>query len=211
MRAFLLSLLLVGLAPLTASAQLALTFEPQAVVANGVTPNAQVAWLGVVRDATGVSNRAWVTQEIGGPADGQGSASLVPSGPLGPKAVWAAVDLSTGGLALAAPEPSPLREEPLGPGALLAGPGGEVDRVLFPHRRAALLLVRPGEGAWSLVVGDGSAADADGAVDNAIVVTLPDLTPLGSSAAPPSALQSGDVLAIVDPESLTVTAAELAE
>jgi hypothetical protein len=190
LRASLLLFLLPIVATSPAAAQLTLAFEPEAVVARGVPPEASVAFLAVEREPTGSYQAVRFVQEVGGPAGQEGTVRLELERPVAFKAVWAAVELAGGELTLATPTATPVREEPFEPGAFAPGSDGEVDGVGHPRRLATLLVVRPGEGAWAGLAADGGEADADGVGDGQVRVSLGSLGALDSdSRAVPEALR----------------------
>ena len=69
-----------------------------------------------------------------------------------------------------------------------------------------MLLVRPAAGAWGATVVDGGALDSKPEVDGALELGLGALTPL-TQAPPPSELLAGDVLVVLDPNTLSHLAA----
>jgi hypothetical protein len=175
-----------------------ITFETQAVAASGLTPSEKVAWFGVEHQIDAELSREVVRRfdltEIG--ADG--TARLALKQPLAERSFWVAVDLKSGEYALAAPEGYRIRR-PLKPSQLSAATGAGSDGIVDDRRYLIGLVVRPGEGAWSFVGGDGGDQDADGRSDGRVRFALDGLTPLPGSAAPPKKVNGDDLWFIVDP------------
>ena len=125
--------------------------------------------------------------------------------------MWAAVDLATGGFTLAAPEGFELRQVSF-PGNAL----GAARRALSDRRRfLEILVVRPGAGAdagaWGGRFGDGSPSDDDGVEDRGVRARLSSLEPIAPDGVPaPDHLAAGDVVIVVDPETLQFYATRLA-
>jgi hypothetical protein len=120
----------------------------------------------------------------------------------------AAVDLASGELTLAVPEGGELHEIDFPQGGI--GPTG---RWLDADRRFLdVLLVRPGSagGVWGAGFGDGAAGDGDGLRNRHLRAALDHLQPIVEGAAgPPDRLATGDVVVVVDQDTLDVYAARL--
>ena len=89
--------------------------------------------------------------------------------------------------------------------------GGAPDLLQDRRELIEVLLVRPGQGAWELTVGDGGPADEDGTGDGHLQASFSRMNPLASLAAPsaPAKLAAGDLLVVVDPETLEVSVTQL--
>jgi hypothetical protein len=112
--------------------------------------------------------------------------------------VWAVADVSSGDAAIApGPETSPRLSSPAAD--LLGTTANGV--ATFADRRSylELLIVRPGQGAWTLSTGDGAAGDDDGAPDGVIVPAIAQLHAVGLGSGRPAALLPGDTVAAIDP------------
>jgi hypothetical protein len=178
-----------------------LTLGPQSLTGTGFTPGGQVAWLGAGREiaeyyATLVHPQGAAT------ADAQGGVTVPLDRPVAPLSVWVAVDVTTGAYALVAPAGSAVRQVDPPPGAFRAGTPSDLfaDR----HNLVEALLVRPGQGAWQLSVGDGGAADEDGQGDGQVRFSLDHLRPLAAAPAAPAKALALDLLVILDVERLEV-------
>jgi hypothetical protein len=158
-------MLLVCPAALLAQAPPTLAFEPNALVASGVTPKGKVAWFGVARELEDYAATLVRRDQILEDEDGDGKVRLDIGKPVPAQSVWVAVDLTSGAYAVAVPEGSRAAELPMpgrNPGR---GGAGKPEWVEVNRRFLEIAVVRPGQGAWALTAGDGGRADDDGASD----------------------------------------------
>jgi hypothetical protein len=195
-RAF-LAVSLVLLLPVAAkAAEPTLSFEPEAVVADGLQPKATIVWFGVERmiddsfSAT-VAEHFEVQQ-----ATENGTATLNLERPLDEHSMWVAVDLGSGASVVAAPASYRVASA-LRPGRLQNNnPSDEIT----DHRSAIVgLMVRPAEGAWVIAGGDGGPRDEDGVTNGSLTLALDAFDPLGDSPAAPAKIGKDDLWFIVDP------------
>ena len=126
------------------------------------------------------------------------------------RSVFSVVDLATGEVGLGTPEHFELRQGTLAPGAIDAGGGGLTER----RRWVYALWVRPrqdgGAGAWGAIVRDGGGSDADGVEDGAVRAAVSSFVAIGGGdSPPPQELAAGDVVVVVDAETLEVAATRL--
>jgi hypothetical protein len=197
--------LFIPAAALSQEIQPEIRLQGETVAVSGISPGGRAVLFSLAReiapdDVATVVRR----QEILVDEDGDGAVAWTLGREIAPRSVWIAVDLATGLHASASPEGTPLRR--VGWRGRGLGRGGRADRVEDLRAMAEILLVRPGEGAWSLTVGDGSEADDDGATDGGLAAALDRLQPVGpGEAAPPSRFHPKDVVVLVDPRSLEVT------
>lgn len=197
MRSLVAACLLLLAAPLAAVNPPEITFEPEAVVARGISPKGQVVWFGVAREIARQSTTIVPLHEIGTDDDGDGAVRLELGREVPLRSIWFAVDLATGETALATPPGFPRLEADLPGEAIPAA----LNRLALQRRFAYLLLVRPGEGAWQLRVGDGGESDEDGEPDGTLRAALSSLTPVAEGGPPPPEhFSPQDVLLIIDPE-----------
>jgi hypothetical protein len=198
--------------PATAGAQPVLSFDEQVVVIEGLAPGGRAAVFGIGRGMEGfmpVRVEVWEMVD----ADGEGVARLDLQLPveLAAGSVWAAVDLSAGETALAAPEGVVLHEISFPVGGL---PGG-LTSLDDGRPSLGVLWVRPGtdpaaSGAWGGRIEDGGPRDGDGAQNRRLRALLDRLEPLGNGGPPPRRLAPGDVLVGIDPATLEIYTARLA-
>ncbi len=215
-RSALLPLLLVALIPSLVTAQPALNLGNNAVVFNGASPDGDVAFFSVAKIPLGYSQRVEVRREVV-VADATGRAEWALESEPALKSVWAAVDLASGEWALASPEGGLLRQQPLELTAFERDPGGELSTLLYDgHVVAEALVVRTAlsagsPGVWGLRLSDGGDADGDGDHNDAIRLHPASLAAIGEAGAPPLAFAPGDVVVLVDPDRLEVSAVRLEE
>lgn len=189
----------LALVPLGASAQPALTFEDQAVAVRGATPAGEVVVWSVFRERVdgGVATRVGRVYERL-TADASGAARLGLGRAVPTLAVWAAVDLATGRLAIGSPGDFALTE--------IEPQGRRIDRALgrleVGRHGLEILFVRPGQGSWRLDVHDGGPQDEDGAYDGSLRASLAALLPDAQHGNAPPRFAKGDLLLAVDPTDL---------
>jgi len=183
--------------PLAAVAVPEISFEPEAVVARGISPKGQAVWFSVAREISRQSTNIVPRHAFTADEDGDGAVRLELSQEVPLRSIWFAVDLATGETAVAVPDGFPLLEMDLPGEAIPAA----LNRLELRSRFAYLLLVRPGVGAWQLRVGDGGASDEDGEADGVLRAELSSLKPIqeGGSLAP-ERFSPRDVLLVIDPE-----------
>jgi hypothetical protein len=180
----------------------AITLQPRSITVEGITPKGQALGFSVARelaedDVATVVRRTQVLADDDG--DGKVTWDLGRDVPL--RSIWVAVDLATGQVAAASPEGYPLRRVSWRSGGLGRG-GMAADQVGDARSFVEVLLVRPGQGAWQLTVGDGSAQDADGRADGKLAAALDRLEPvpgLPGITGPPSRFDPSDVVVVLDP------------
>lgn len=181
-------------------------FQQRSVTVVGLSPRGQTIGFGIAReiaedDVATVVRRVQVLTDD----DGDGKAEWTLDRDLPLRSIWVAVDLATGGVAAAAPEGYPLRRvDWRGAGIVRGNP--RADRVEDARSFAEVLLVRPGQGAWRLTLGDGSDLDADGKPDGKLAAALDQLEPVpGTSAPPPDRFDPRDVVVLIDPNRMELT------
>lgn len=185
--------------PLSAATLPEISFEPDAVVARGITPKGQAVWFSVAREISRRSIDVVPRQAVTADEDGDGKVRLELGQEVPLRSVWFAVDFATGETAVATPEGFPLLEMELPGNAIPAA----LNRLDLRRRFAYLVLVRPGVGAWQLRVGDGGGSDEDGEPNGILRAALSSLAPVQEGGPPPpERFSPKDVLLIIDPERL---------
>jgi hypothetical protein len=186
-------------------------FEAAAVVVSGIEPGARLALVGVGLATGGLlPGRIRFSELL--VADALGEARLTSEHDVPTWSVWAAVDVASGEVTVAAPEGGELRRREVPPRALRA----ELDGLDDPRRFLEVLVVRPPatpddgmSGAWVRSFGDGGEGDGDGATDGNVRVVPTLLEPLGDSPAAAERFAPGDVIVAIDPDSLEVWTASV--
>ena len=187
----------------------AVTFTAGAVNATTATPHARVHFAGVVLGGGNYELR--VTKPAGSAlADPEGKVSFAPHGGVETRAVWLVVDGTSGGYTVTAPHGMLLREIDEFPGeGVKHNPAGALRRILLGRHNVDVFLVRPGEGTWGGNLRDGGRSDQDGAMNGSIDGDLSALVPLGGSGPTPERIGAGDVLFLVDRNTLEFHVARL--
>ncbi|MEM9594085.1 MAG: hypothetical protein AAGD06_07470 [Acidobacteriota bacterium] len=202
----LLGLVLFGGLATSAGAQsLAITFDGQDVVATGLAPQAEVAWIGggqfLDRTVpTLFSGTHWAADD-----NGDGEVRWTQDHPVPNVSVWAVVDLDTGKAAAASPPAAGLREAPF-PGVRISqGALRTWGRLAVEAWQVQVLLVRPGKGAWSLWATEGTRDDEDGEADGWLTLETDRFEPLGATAGDVGDVQEGDLLTVFDVEAVRLS------
>lgn len=176
-----------------------------AIVVRTGTPGARVVLFGFAHRERNFITTVMRHEEILDDFDQDGVVALELAEPLPGSGVWVAVDLGSGRSAVAATPGLILREISL-PKRWIAD---SLDRLDLELPMAEFLLVRPTVGAWGLRAGDGGASDEDGQPDGRLRAALAGMWNLGDSPLPPQRLQPGDVVVVVEPQSLRFTLVRL--
>ena len=206
MKALAVGLVLLA-APLAAATPPEISFEPDAVVARGISSQGPGRLV-----QRGPGDLAPVHQRRPPPCDrhGRGRRRHGPAG-AGPGGA-AALHLVRGG--------SGDRRDRRGRSGGLPPPGdGPAGQTRSRPRSTGStwsaaspisLLVRPGVGAWQLRVGDGGASDEDGEPDGTLRAALSSLTPVKEGGPPPpERFSPRDVLLVIDPERMESAAVRI--
>lgn len=196
MRSVLPVCLVLLLAEPLSAAPPSLSFEPEAVLAQGISPKGRVVWFSVAREISRQAATVVPRIEQAADDDGDGAVRLELGKEVPLRSVWFAVDLETGEAGVAAPEGFPLLEGDLAGRAIPAA----LNRLELQHGFVYLVLVRPGLGAWKLRAGDGGASDEDGQPDGTLRAALPSLEGIDpTTPPPPERFSPGDLLLVIDP------------
>lgn len=189
-------------------APLEIALSGREVSVRGAAPHGEVLLVGYERSAATYSrtrhrHRALFT------ADGAGAVKLSPQSGIRPDSLWIAVDVRSGRLAVSAPDAAQLRHRKIPRIALRRDGSRQVRRYVTRRESAYLIVVRPGEGVWELLAGDGGEGDSDANVNGRMEVSFKDLRPVGESPVAPSNLQENDLLLVFSPEDLTLSSLRL--
>lgn len=203
----LLSILLATL-PRPATAEPVLAFEERAVVATGLTPKGEVVWFSVAKQIEGGMAHFVRRDDVLPDTDGDGTVRFELDRTVPLQSIWVAVDLATGAAAVGTPEGYTLRDASAPPGRG-RGAAGRPDWVEEGRELLELLVVRPGQGAWGMTLGDGGANDDDGRGDGRITAVLARLRAVGANPASPAPLdrfQPKDLVFAVDLDRMEILA-----
>lgn len=141
--------------------------------------------------------------------DGDGTLHFTPESKVALRSVWVAVDFASGATAAAAHPGFPLvlSEIPVTRFKKDADGIAELEQEL---RRMVLLLVRPGNGAWTLLARDGQLGDSDRAENARLTLRFADARAIEGKVAAPKHLKKNDVLVAIDQSRLDVYLARIA-
>lgn len=181
-------LLLLATLPRVAAAEPVLAFEERAVVVSGLTPQGQVVWFSVAKQIEGGMAHFVRREEVLPDADGDGAVRFELDRTVPLQSIWVAVDLATGAAAVGTPEGYTLRDASAPPGRG-RGVAGRPDWVEEGREILEMLVVRPGQGAWGMTLGDGGANDEDGRGDGRSTAALARMRAVGTSTANPAPLE----------------------
>jgi hypothetical protein len=175
----------------------------EALIIEGLARGGSVALMSVAREPSYYMAHVVSRRELLVDADGDGVIRYAPPNGVAFSSIWIAVDLSSGEVRVAAPEgfhPPEMEQRGAGRGKAVEAIAATID---IGRNEACILVVRPGSGAWSTSARDGSPGDRDGRANGRLRLDLSTLRGLaGTSGQPPHALQKGDVVAVLDAESM---------
>jgi hypothetical protein len=195
---------ILALAPSPAHAQPELSFDSTGVLVSGVTAGETVLILGTGRERHGLVGHQFHLSDRVTDDDKDGVVRWERGEPIPPSSTWAAVDLSDGGWDLEAPGPADLGlVQPPDVVELLS------DRVTFAWSAVDFWHIRPNPdsgkaGVWEQYLLEGKSRDGDHLANGYLVVRLVDLPLMDPGGQPPpGALQPGDVLVGIHPQTFT--------
>lgn len=199
-------------APLSSSAELAVSFESEAVRISGVTPGVGVAVLNVSRYPRPFAEAVMPRAAIFRDEDGDGEVEISPPDGVAWKSIWAVVDGFSGEFVVATPEDYPARGVVFDASQdIRPGPGGLLTRVVAHRQDLHLMLVRPRVSAWHAIVSDGGATDDDGENDGRVRIDVTAARNLLGGDERPGRIRPGDVLVAIDPRYMVFFAVGLAQ
>ncbi|HXU30470.1 MAG TPA: hypothetical protein VN851_07840 [Thermoanaerobaculia bacterium] len=180
---------------------LELQIQGQTLIATG--SEGSVAFFGVSREVAfdDVVTRSRTLEVV--PLLSRTGVELDLGKPPVPDSVWVAVDLFTGEFATAAPNGPPVQSDTFQGAGVGRGAGGN-GTISDLRAQGEVLVARPGAGAWTLTLGDGSPEDGDGLVDGQIQAPLDQMAGLPDNPPPPLDFIAGDTVVLIDPLSLEI-------
>lgn len=179
------------------------SFDRGGVQVAGVRPGTRIAWLGLIREPrqTHSLNRIVRGFEVATP---NGSLSIPSTDADRARGLWVVADVGTG----AAVHAKTARAVTVGAAIGVEAAAGNAS-VSIASSTIELLYVRPPARAWTFSVDDGGGLDGDGVQNGKIVVALQSLQALHGQAGAPAAIESGDVLLLLDARYLRTATVEI--
>ncbi len=194
------------LAALPGWSQPTITAVPKGLLAQGITPGGRAIWWSVAHERPDSFVTIVYRLDEQTDTDLDGKVGFAFDGPLPEASLWVAIDVATGSYATYAAEEFGVSETPLPPEAAVESgertPSDGFREVARPL--VNVLLVRAGQGAWTLRAGDGGATDQDG-VEGEISFGIDSMTPVGRSPLAPSCYSEGDRLLSIDIDQLELS------
>lgn len=198
LRSLVLFPLVFSMTAITAAAQPSLTFEQNAVTANGLSSPSGVMLLRVSHEPQGYGTTVVTDARLIEDADGDGTVTLQLERRVPPDSLWIAVDRASGAASVAAPRPDRIRHEKE------RAAFGQMQRLVRSGDVLMVVLLRPGVGAWVRNVQDSGVYDDDAAPDHKLELSIERLEPIGDSPGAPRTLTRDDVVFAIDPYTLRV-------
>ena len=192
------------------AAALTLRVEQDAVVATDVTRFGRAVFFAVTYQSGPVpvrSQKATVLRDDDG--DGVIRFSMPDGVPF--IGIWSVVDLANGAVQLGTKEDYELigLEQPLAETFRRDDRSGGYDRIEQFAGDVEMLVVRPGEGAWTMNGAKGGEEDLDFGASGKLVLGFERLRALGDRERTPGALRDGDVVVVIDVGEMRASAATL--
>ena len=187
-RAARIVLLCLGVAAAASAADnptpLVLSFSQQAITVSSATPGGKVILFGVGRemsDSHPPTPRTVRRMQVLTDDDHDGVVRYDLQRTIPRMAMWAAVDLTSGGrVAVPSPGFEPVRI-PVTPDLVKNDNAGQLKKLEWPFAEMDLLLVRPGTGAWHLYASKYSGLDENAANRNPLRIDIERMSPIGDA------------------------------
>ena len=182
------------------------------VTASGITPNGQAVFFGMMRARK--DDRAFLMRHDSTvtDTDGDGVVTLDLQHTVPWKSVWSVVDFTSGRYGIAAPPGFPrlaLRRDekpiPLN--------NGQLTHLDLATTTLELLVVRPGTGAWTQMLGDGTPFDDDKTPNGKVKAKAAGSLPMSAfkDKAAPEKFEKDDVIVLIDRVTLQFFAGQVGE
>jgi hypothetical protein len=171
----------------------------RSVVASGSAADSRIAWFGVVREPSNFASRIVVPKTIA-VSDSHGVSRFESDKPLSPRAVWVAVDMTTGAYGVGIPAEG--TAQPFNDFPDVLKNWGQSKKIVASHALVDVMLVRPGVGAWTMRTGDGFDSDDDRNNNGVFTAGFDSLRSVGTSPVFQHKIEKGDVLVLIDSRTL---------
>jgi hypothetical protein len=177
-------------------------FGQTEVMLSGAIPGNRISWVGMVREFDGSVPRMRIVRGLEVAAAGEElslAAGLDPS-----CSAWAVGGVDQSLTMVQSGDRCAISEDPI---AVTAIPGQ--DRFVVESSIVFGNYLGLENSAWRFSVRDGSELDADGKINDQIVILLSTLESLKESPAPPETIGEGDTLLLLDSDQMRATAFEV--
>jgi hypothetical protein len=189
-------LLSVSLAAFAAeSSQPDIQFGPDGITVGGIKPGEQVAWMALVRRS---ENRRIRVRVLRGLARATGQAPVRLPIPQSDEPTLLTVAVLERGHGANRSR----SDRTTSPRAIEATAVAGDTTLSVQSSFVELMYVRPGRGVWSFRAGDGGGLDQDGVRDGWVTIALASLVFYKGNPHPPSTIEAGDRVFLIDPTEL---------
>jgi hypothetical protein len=190
---------------------LLLTFGDRSVTVSGATPGGNVVLFDIAKEASGSvvpvptkTGQAIVLHDD----DHDGTVLFERERTIPLLAIWVAVDLASGQwVANGSPgfEPQTIALETLAK----QDNAGQLRKLSALVPEMDVLLVRPGTGAWRIYAAKTSGLDENAHGERSLQIDVGQMIPLSASLPKPDALHQGDVIVLIEPQSMRFAVQEV--
>ena len=178
-------------------------FGRSGVTVAGLKPGTRLAWLGMIREPRKHRSATRIVRGFA-PATPGSSFSIDYENADTSRSLWVVADVDNGSAVQAKPAASIVSQHAI-PIQAVAGKSA----ITVGSSAVEVLYVRPHGGAWTFSVADGGGRDGDRLQNGTIVVPLASLTALKGNPHPPSTVESGDLVLVLDPDLMRSAAVEV--
>ena len=175
-------------------------FEEKTILVKDVTPGGRVACYGVGREFVQIRPEIVRCGREAVDDDRDGAVAIELPRPVPRRSLWVCADVATGTLAVASPITDSPEQTPFsGSGVDLKGPLGS---FAAEGAQKDLFLLRPGDGAWLALAGDGGTSDGDRRTDGRVLASTEAFRGIGAARGALASLHAGATVVAIDPLSL---------
>lgn len=181
-----------------------LEFGSKGVTVGGVKPGTKVAWMALISKRVGYHTEQEIVRGID---------VVTPAGRLfveranadASHSLWTMADVEAGIASNGTPAGYRYTAIPV---PIAAASGAATFTVRAPA--VEVMYVRPRRGVWSFRANDGSAVDGDGEPDGTVTVPLASMLRYKGNPQPPTTIEPGDVILVIDVRQIRVGRVEVA-
>jgi hypothetical protein len=193
------------------ASSLLLTFGERSVTISGATPGGDVVLFDIAKEASGSvvpvptkTGQAVVLHDD----DHDGTVIFERQRTIPLIAIWIAVDLASGQWAANGSPGFEAQTIPLGTLAKQDN-AGQLRKLSAPVPEMDVLLVRPGTGAWRIYAAKTSALDENAHGERPLQIDVGGMIPLLGSLSKLDAIHQGDVIVLIEPQSMRFAVQEV--